>query len=100
MFMIAGIGVPYGIRTRVTSVKGRCPRPLDEGDPRKSNPFISGYSLPDQVVFDKPALSAAQKALLHQGEAHFSLAIVLLYYYISTNEKRRVHDNMKQRRLN
>jgi site-specific DNA recombinase len=26
------IGVPYGIRTRVTAVKGRCPGPLDEGD--------------------------------------------------------------------
>ncbi len=26
------IGVPYGIRTRVASVKGTCPRPLDEGD--------------------------------------------------------------------
>ena len=25
-------GVPYGIRTRVTNVKGWCPRPLDEGD--------------------------------------------------------------------
>ena len=25
-------GVPYGIRTRVASVKGRCPGPLDEGD--------------------------------------------------------------------
>ena len=25
------IGAPYGIRTRVTAVKGRCPRPLDEG---------------------------------------------------------------------
>ena len=22
---------PYGTRTRVTAVKGRCPRPLDEG---------------------------------------------------------------------
>ena len=25
-------GVPYGNRTRVTGVKGRCPRPLDEQD--------------------------------------------------------------------
>ncbi len=25
-------GVPYGNRTRVTAVKGRCPRPLDERD--------------------------------------------------------------------
>jgi hypothetical protein len=24
-------GAPYGIRTRVTAVRGRCPRPLDEG---------------------------------------------------------------------
>src|SRR5665647_2403537 len=24
-------GAPYGIRTRVAAVKGRCPRPLDEG---------------------------------------------------------------------
>src|SRR5438128_11847003 len=26
------LGVPYEIRTRVTAVKGRCPRPLDERD--------------------------------------------------------------------
>ena len=25
-------GVPYGTRTRVSAVKGRRPRPLDEGD--------------------------------------------------------------------
>ena len=27
-----GFGVPYGSRTRVAAVKGRCPRPLDERD--------------------------------------------------------------------
>src|SRR5205807_4799261 len=26
------VGVPTGIRTPVTAVKGRCPRPLDDGD--------------------------------------------------------------------
>ena len=25
-------GVPRGVRTPVTAVKGRCPRPLDDGD--------------------------------------------------------------------
>jgi hypothetical protein len=31
-FYVWKIGVPYGIRTRVAAVRGRCPRPLDEGD--------------------------------------------------------------------
>ena len=29
------LGVPTGIRTPVTAVKGRCPRPLDDGDPER-----------------------------------------------------------------
>ena len=31
------IGVPTGIRTPVTSVKGRCPRPLDDRDSLSAN---------------------------------------------------------------
>src|SRR5580692_1414523 len=30
--LLKEIGVPDGIRTRVTAVKGRCPGPLDDGD--------------------------------------------------------------------
>jgi hypothetical protein len=30
--MLKEFGVPYGSRTRVAAVKGRCPRPLDERD--------------------------------------------------------------------
>ena len=33
LILLAG-GVPNGIRTRVAGVKGQCPRPLDDGDPR------------------------------------------------------------------
>src|SRR5205807_8533669 len=32
IFLFIFIGVPTGIRTPVTAVKGRCPRPLDDRD--------------------------------------------------------------------
>ncbi len=32
LLLMFGNGVPKGIRTPVTAVKGRCPRPLDDGD--------------------------------------------------------------------
>ncbi len=35
LFAGGRIGVPRGIRTPVTAVKGRCPRPLDDGDAAK-----------------------------------------------------------------
>jgi hypothetical protein len=34
---------PNGIRTRVTAVKGRCPRPLDDGDVRGS-PILPAFT--------------------------------------------------------
>ena len=33
-------GIPKGIRTPVTAVKGRCPRPLDDGDTRTSKKVL------------------------------------------------------------
>ncbi len=41
----SGAGIPYEIRTRVTAVKGRCPRPLDERDepvPHRDRPGRAG----------------------------------------------------------
>jgi hypothetical protein len=45
LFFLSFIGAPYGNRTRVSAVKGRCPRPLDEG---REAPAIAGaHSLHD-----------------------------------------------------
>jgi hypothetical protein len=40
----SNFGVPDGIRTRVTAVKGRCPRPLDDGDAERSSRKLPGDS--------------------------------------------------------
>ena len=39
-------GIPKGIRTPVTAVKGRCPRPLDDGDvlSNQRRAFYEGYA--------------------------------------------------------
>ena len=34
LLVLQVLRAPNGIRTRVTAVKGRCPRPLDDGDVR------------------------------------------------------------------
>ena len=39
---LSEFGVPTGIRTPVTAVKGRCPRPLDDGDLRFVTDEIGG----------------------------------------------------------
>jgi hypothetical protein len=37
---IINSGVPKGVRTPVTAVKGQCPRPLDDGDLKLFNRFL------------------------------------------------------------
>src|SRR5690242_5545609 len=46
------IGVPTGIRTPVTAVKGRCPRPLDDGDVFASNRVEESQLPPNFILFN------------------------------------------------
>ncbi len=50
-------GVPNGIRTRVTAVKGRCPGPLDDGDrvERKSDARRRASPRPRQTPLPRSA---------------------------------------------
>jgi hypothetical protein len=56
---------PNGIRTRVTAVKGRCPRPLDDGDVlRLTN--LTREKVCDQMTFigTKKPLAAGFNGLI------------------------------------
>ena len=59
------IGVPTGIRTPVSTVKGWCPRPLDDGDA-----YQTWLSIPDGLC---PELGGARRDrtadLLHAMQA-------------------------------
>lgn len=57
------IGVPKGIRTPVTAVKGQCPRPLDDGDTK--NPYQTTYMVWHFSHQRKVALTASTGALAH-----------------------------------
>jgi hypothetical protein len=48
---------PNGIRTRVTAVKGRCPRPLDDGD------VLRLTNLTREKVCDQMAFIGTKKPL-------------------------------------
>jgi hypothetical protein len=52
-------GAPYGTRTRVSAVKGRCPRPLDEGRgaARHIESFAKGSKRADAPQFSQPVRS-------------------------------------------
>ena len=65
-------GVPKGIRTPVTAVKGRCPRPLDDGDLEL---FVYGGAKRDRTADLLHAMQALSQlsynpALL--GDANFN----------------------------
>ena len=48
--IITGDGVPKGIRTPVTAVKGQCPGPLDDGDTNNPDDRISLAHLLHQTI--------------------------------------------------
>ncbi len=56
-------GVPKGIRTPVTAVKGRCPRPLDDGDAE------IGLQITDLLFLRK--MSRACEAVALSSQKHF-----------------------------
>lgn len=54
-------GIPNGIRTRAAALKGRCPRPLDDGD-LTAEPYRSHGGVPKQAA-GRPALVRTASAL-------------------------------------
>ena len=56
LFMLV-LRAPNGIRTRVTAVKGRCPRPLDDGD------VLRLRNLTREKVSDQMAFMGTKKPL-------------------------------------
>src|ERR1051325_2081796 len=56
-------GVPYGSRTRVAAVKGRCPRPREEREARRN------------VYRRAPSLSQQRSACTQSDLAHHSVTI-------------------------
>ena len=56
LLVLQVLRAPNGIRTRVTAVKGRCPRPLDDGD-------VRGWAI-------LPAFNRATKPDIHAQKSH------------------------------
>ena len=51
MGLFEKIGVPNGVRTRVSGVKGQRPSPLDDGDTIKSVADCVVTALPDKIKY-------------------------------------------------
>src|SRR5215813_7825053 len=68
-------GVPTGIRTPVTAVKGRCPRPLDDGDCGSvggGNRDRTGDLLHAMQALSQLSYTPNQGAKLYQGNSFLS----------------------------
>ena len=66
------LGIPYGIRTRVAAVKGRCPRPLDERDALEiveKTVLYNGFSyLKSSISFVKTGVDSMKYLLVNLAE--------------------------------
>ena len=68
-------GVPYGIRTRVAAVKGRCPRPLDEGDEARERQGVTGPIGEIKATEPEALLREADEAIRGNLQARASAVI-------------------------
>ena len=67
LLLLQVLRAPNGIRTRVTAVKGRCPRPLDDGD-------VRGWAI-------LPAINRATKPDIHAQKSHHLPEKGQLFFY-------------------
>ncbi len=67
-------GVPKGIRTPVTAVKGRCPRPLDDGDlERIHQDYTDGGARRDRTADLLHAMQALSQLSYNPNELEHTL---------------------------
>ena len=55
-------GGPNGIRTRVTDVRGQCPRPLDDG-----TTFLIQFQMNQMIKFQTNSADISQQANTNSG---------------------------------
>ena len=60
-------GTPNGIRTRVAAVKGRCPRPLDDGSSQLDSSVVHCTQRLVQNILGKPP---PHKTAVHRWQSH------------------------------
>ena len=62
-------GIPYGIRTRVAAVKGRCPKPLDERD--------LGYIILNKMLqLNQVKFNLIEKITINNSQLRFTIKTI------------------------